>query len=59
LQIECSFAKIGLQALAKNKPFIVTGRMNRVTANFCALLGKVQGRNMWGGLMKGIVPAQL
>ena len=33
--------------------------MNRVMANMGVLLGKVMGRNMWGGLMKGIVPKEL
>lgn len=52
-------ARIGLRALAKNQPFVIAGRANRVMANVGALLGKVQGRNMWGALMKGIVPAPL
>lgn len=52
-------AKIGLQALAKNKPFVIAGVMNRVMANIGVLIGKVMGRNMWGGLMKGIVPKEL
>ncbi len=52
-------AKIGLQALAKNKPFVIAGRLNRVMANVGAMLGKLQGRNMWGALMKSIVPAEL
>lgn len=52
-------AKIGLKALAKNKPFVIAGFMNRVMANFGGALGKTGGRNMWGGLMKGIVPKEL
>lgn len=52
-------AKIGLRALGQNKPFVIAGLMNRMMANVGALLGKAQGRNMWGALMKGIVPAEL
>lgn len=52
-------AKIGLQALEKNKPFVIAGQMNKVLAFVGAVLGKVQGRNMWGAFLKGIVPAEL
>jgi len=52
-------AKIGLKALAKNRPFVIAGRMNRMMANVGALLGKVQSRNLWGTLLKDIVPSEL
>lgn len=52
-------AKVGLRALARNKPFIIAGFMNRVMANMGVFMGKVLGRNMWGGLLKGIVPKEL
>lgn len=52
-------AKIGLKALANNKPFVIAGVMNRVMANLGVLIGKVHGRNLWGALMKGIVPMEL
>lgn len=52
-------AKIGLQALGKNKPFVVAGRMNRIMANASVLLGKVLGRNLWGVLVKRVVPVEL
>jgi len=52
-------ARIGLEALSANRPFIIAGRMNRMMANVGALLGKVRGRNLWGALMKGIVPSEL
>ena len=52
-------AKIGLRAISRNKPFVIAGRMNRVMSNIGVLLGKVRSRNMWGGLLKGIVPREL
>lgn len=52
-------ASIGLNALGKNKPFVIAGRVNRMMANVGVLIGKVRGRNMWGGLMKGVVPSEL
>lgn len=52
-------AKVGLEALRKNKPFVIAGRLNRLMANVGTLFGKVQGRNMWGALVKGVVPAEL
>jgi len=52
-------ARIGLSALAKNKPYVIAGVMNRVMAGVGSLLGRVGARNMWGALMRGIVPAQL
>ncbi len=54
-----SVARIGLEALKKNKPFVIAGRLNRLMANVGTLFGKVQGRNMWGALVKGVVPADL
>ena len=52
-------AKIGLRALAKNKPFVIAGVLNRMVANMGVLLGKVRTRNLWGAVMKGIVPTKL
>lgn len=52
-------AKIGLRALAQNKPYVIAGIANRVMARVGTLLGKVRGRNMWGSLLKGIVPKEL
>lgn len=52
-------AKIGLRALAQNKPYVIAGIANRMMAGIGTLLGKVRGRNMWGGLLKGIVPEDL
>lgn len=52
-------AKIRLRALAKNKPFVVAGRMNRMMASIGTMFGKIQARNMWGALMKDVVPAEL
>lgn len=54
-----SVAKIGLRAVAKNQLYIIPGLMNRMMAGIGTLLGKVRGRNMWGGLLKGIVPKYL
>jgi uncharacterized protein len=52
-------ARIGLDAVARNKPFVIAGRMNRVMSNVGVLIGKIRSRNMWGGLLKGIVPPEL
>ncbi len=52
-------ARIGLRAVSRNKPFVVAGFLNRVMSNFGVLIGKVRSRNMWGGLLKGIVPPEL
>ena len=51
--------QIGLQALAKNKPFVIAGLMNRILYFSGNLLGKTAGRNMWGLLLKGIIPKEL
>lgn len=52
-------AKIGLRALAKNKPYVIAGLMNQMMSGVGNLLGKTGGRNMWGGLMSTIVPKEL
>lgn len=52
-------AAIGLRALAKNKPYVIAGIMNQLMSSIGNVLGKTGGRNMWGGLMKGIVPSEL
>ena len=52
-------AQIGLSALARNKPYVVAGTMNRIMARMGSLLGRVVARNMWGALIRGIVPADL
>lgn len=52
-------AKIGLRAVRRNKPFVIAGRLNRLMSNFGVLIGKVGSRNMWGGMVKGLVPAEL
>ena len=52
-------AQIGLSALARNKPYVVAGKVNRMMARIGSLLGRVGARNMWGALIKGIVPADL
>jgi short-subunit dehydrogenase len=52
-------AKIGLRAVGRNKPFVIAGQVNRIMSNFGVLLGKFRSRNMWGGLLKGIVPPEL
>ena len=52
-------AKIGTKALAKNKPYVIAGTVNRLMARVGALLGKTGGRNMWGSLVKSIVPKDL
>ena len=52
-------AKIGLHALAKNKPYVIAGIMNRIMSGIGSLLGRTAGRNMWGGLLQGIVPREL
>jgi hypothetical protein len=52
-------AQIGLSALARNKPYVVAGMMNRIMARMVLLLGRVGARNMWGALIRGIVPADL
>jgi short-subunit dehydrogenase len=54
-----SVARIGLQALTKNKPYVIAGAMNRIMAIVGGVLGRTAGRNMWGGLLKGIVPEEL
>jgi hypothetical protein len=51
--------QIGLLALAKNKSYVVAGLMNRIMARMGSLLGPVGARNMWGALIRGIVPADL
>ncbi len=52
-------AQIGLKALAENRPFVIAGVMNQLLY-FCGnLLGKTTGRNMWGLLLKGIIPKEL
>jgi hypothetical protein len=52
-------AQIALSALARNKPYVVAGTVNRMMARIGSLLGRVGARNMWGALIKGIVPADL
>lgn len=52
-------AKIGLRALAKNKPYVVAGMANRAMAFAGRIIGQTGGRNMWGALVKSIVPAEL
>lgn len=52
-------AKIGLHALAKNKPYVIAGIMNRILSVIGSLLGRTAGRNMWGRLLQGIVPREL
>ncbi len=52
-------AKIGLRALAKNKPYVIAGIVNQIMSGIGSLLGRTGGRNMWGGLMSSIVPAEL
>jgi uncharacterized protein len=52
-------ARIGLAALARNKPYVIAGIMNRIMAGMGSLLGRVGARNMWGALIRGIVPAEL
>lgn len=52
-------ASIGLRAVRRNKPFVIAGRLNRLMSNFGVLIGKVASRNMWGGMVKGLVPAEL
>ena len=54
-----SVAKIGLAALAKNQPYVIAGLMNRIMSTIGSLMGKTGGRNMWGGLVSGIVPKEL
>ncbi|MEM8750737.1 MAG: SDR family NAD(P)-dependent oxidoreductase [Pseudomonadota bacterium] len=49
----------GLAALARNKPFVIAGRMNRFMSVFGNLIGKTASRNMWGKLVTGIVPDSL
>jgi uncharacterized protein len=52
-------ARVGLSALARNKPYVIAGVVNRVVARMGSLIGRTGARNMWGGLIKGIVPAPL
>jgi short-subunit dehydrogenase len=52
-------ARIGLSALENNKPYVIAGAMNRVMAGMGSLLGRVGARNMWGALIKGVVPPEL
>ena len=52
-------AKIGLRALEKNKPYVIAGVMNQIMSGIGSLLGRTGGRNMWGSLMRGIVPPEL
>lgn len=52
-------AKIGLRALANNKPYVIAGLMNQIMSSFGNLLGKTRGRNMWGYLIRSIVPSEL
>ena len=52
-------AKIALRALAKNEPYVIASVMNQIMSGIGNLLGRTNGRNMWGGLMSSIVPAEL
>lgn len=54
-----SVVSIGLNALAKNKPYVVAGLGNRFMSSLGNLLGKTAGRNMWGTLIKRVVPQEL
>ena len=52
-------AKIGLHALAKNNPNVISGVANMIMSGIGSLLGRTGERNMWGGLLQGIVPREL
>jgi len=52
-------AKVGLKALRRNQPFVVAGVMNRIMDRVGTMLGKTGARNMWGLLIRGIVPREL
>lgn len=52
-------ARIGLRALVQNKPFVIAGRTNRVMGWMGNVIGKTSSRNMWGSLIKGLVPKEL
>lgn len=52
-------ARVGLRALRRNQPFVVAGMMNRIMGRIGNVLGKTRARNMWGMLIRGIVPREL
>ncbi len=52
-------ARIGLSALAKNKSYVIAGIINRIMSGTGSLVSRAAGRNMWGGLVRGIVPREL
>lgn len=52
--------ELGLNGLAKNKPIVITGRMNRMMDKmFRRVLPRQAGRNMMGSMVNKYAPAEL